>query len=209
MEDSVKKQKRLSVYIDGFNLYFGMIDAAWIHCKWLDVHALSHLLKFDDHDLNQVKYFTARVTNNPKKQKRQNIYLDALGTKPIKLIYGQYRSEEIECSNCYEPFTHSKEKMTDVNIATHMIIDAYKNEYDVAMLISGDSDLVPPVKEIQTNFPEKEIIVAFPPLRESNELRKCANHVFVISRKKLEACQLPNELEDKYAFVLKKPEDWQ
>ena len=42
--------------------------------------------------------------------------------------------------------------MTDVNIATQMIIDAYQDKYDTAMLISGDSDLVPPIKAINENF---------------------------------------------------------
>lgn len=36
--------------------------------------------------------------------------------------------------------------MTDVNIATAIIVDAYKDAYDMAMLISGDSDLTPPIK---------------------------------------------------------------
>jgi uncharacterized LabA/DUF88 family protein len=200
--------KKLNVYIDGFNLYFGMVSAGWNHCKWLDVHALSLAIKNTNHDLNQVKYFTSRIKNNPSKQKRQDDYLDALMTRPIKMIYGQYKSEEIECSNCFHYFDHSKEKMTDVNIATQMIIDAYTNDYDVAILISGDSDLVPPIREIRANFPEKEIIVAFPPRRESNELRKCANSVFVIGKKKLESCQLPVEVENKYSFKIRKPTEW-
>lgn len=200
--------KRLKVYIDGYNLYFGMKDAGFEHCKWLDVHALSLLLKNADHELKEVKYFTARVTNDAGKQRRQSYYIDALMTRPITFIYGQYRPEEIECYGCYRVFTHSKEKMTDVNIATHMIIDAYKDEYDVAILISGDSDLVPPVKEIRANFPQKEIFIAFPPRRESNELRKYANSAFAIAKKKLEACQLPKEVENKFAFVIKKPTEW-
>jgi uncharacterized LabA/DUF88 family protein len=208
MEILERKSKRLCVYLDGFNLYFGMKDSGFDHCKWLDIHALSILLKNDIHIINQVKYFTARVTNNPSKQRRQTLYLDALATTPIKLIYGQYKTEEVECPECFYQHPHSKEKMTDVNIATHMIIDAYKNEYDVALLISGDSDLVPPVREIKANFPNKEILVAFPPRRRSNELHKIANSSFVISKGKLEQCQLPEEVEDKYAFKIKKPVEW-
>jgi uncharacterized LabA/DUF88 family protein len=200
--------KRLNVYIDGFNLYFGMRDAGFEHCKWLDVCALSKLLKNADHELNKIKYFTARISSNTKKGQRQSDYIDALMTTEVQFVYGQYRPEEIECYECFHKFTHSKEKMTDVNIATHMIVDAYKNDYDVALLISGDSDLVPPIKAIKEIFPKKEILVALPPLRESNELRKCANSVFVIGRKKLEACQLPNEVENKNAFIIKKPSIW-
>jgi uncharacterized LabA/DUF88 family protein len=208
MNNIIKKSKKINVYIDGFNLYFGMRAAGFDHCKWLDVYALSVMLKNDDHNLNVVKYFTARVSDTTSKGKRQSVYIDALMTTPVQFVYGQYRPEEIECYECFNTFTHSKEKMTDVNIATHMIVDAYKDEYDVALLISGDSDLVPPVKAIKELFPNKEILVAFPPLRESNELRKCADSVFVIGKKKIEQCLLPNEVENKYAFKIKKPKEW-
>lgn len=208
MENILKKSKKVNVYIDGYNLYFGMKDAGFEHCKWLDVYALANLLKNESHILATVKYFTARIPNTSGKGKRQAVYIDALRTTPVTLIYGQYRPEEVECHECHNTFTQSKEKMTDVNIATNLIVDAYKNEYDVAIIVSGDSDLVPPIKAVKEIFPEKEIFIAFPPLRESNELRKSADSVFVIGKKKLESCQLPPEIEDKYAFIIRKPNVW-
>lgn len=54
--------KRLNVYIDGFNLYFGMVDAGFIHCKWLDIHQLANNIKDSTHLLKDVKYFTSRIT---------------------------------------------------------------------------------------------------------------------------------------------------
>ena len=36
--------------------------------------------------------------------------------------------------------------MTDVNIATAMLTDAYRDRFDTALLVSADSDLVPPVR---------------------------------------------------------------
>lgn len=200
--------KKLNVYIDGFNLYFGMVESGLKNCKWLDLYALANLIKNNSHTLNSVKYFTSRVNNNPAKQKRQNTYIDALLTTPITLIQGQFRSEKMRCNMCGNEYYDSKEKMTDVNIATHMIIDAYKDEYDVAILISGDSDLVPPVKEIRKNFINKEILVAFPPKRESNELKKIANSSFVIGKNKLLNCQFAPELIDKYGVKLTRPIEW-
>ena len=87
-----------------------MRDAGFEHCKWLDVHALALLLKNADHELNAVKYFTARISNNSEKGRRQSDYIDALMTTPVELIYGQYRPENIECYNCFHKFTYSKEK---------------------------------------------------------------------------------------------------
>lgn len=208
MDNIIKPAKKLNVYVDGYNLYFGMRDAGFEHCKWLDVYALAALLKNQDHELKEVKYFTARIPSTTGKGKRQSVYIDALMTTPVQLIYGQHRPEKIECYECHRVFTHSKEKMTDVNIATHLIVDAYKNVYDVAMVISGDSDLVPPIRAVKEIFPEKKIFVALPPLRESSELRKCADSIFVIGRRKLEKALLPEIIENKYAFKISKPKEW-
>ncbi len=68
--------------------------------------------------LVDIKYFTSRVSNNPDKQKRQSIYIDALESVGIKIIYGNYQDGSEECKRCGNIWRKSKEKMTDVNIAT-------------------------------------------------------------------------------------------
>ena len=200
--------KRLNVYIDGFNLYFGIEESGFPNCKWLDVHALAENIKHNSQVLNKVKYFTSRINNNLEKQKRQNTYLDALLTTPISITYGQFRNQPMQCRHCSYHWFEAKEKMTDVNIATAILIDAYKNEFDVAFLISGDSDLVPPVKAIRELFPQKEIRVVFPPGRESNVLKNSASASFVLGKKKLEDSQLPEELQSKTGAILKRPPSW-
>ena len=200
--------KRVNFYIDGFNLFLGMIDAGYNHCKWLDIHLLAQTLKHSTHSVTTVKYFTSRINNNASKQKRQSAYLDALGTLDIKIIYGEFRTNWMNCKICGQGWYESKEKKTDVNIATHMIKDAFKNEYDVAILISGDSDLVPPVTAIKELYPDKEIRIAFPPNRESNELKKVADGSFKIGVQKLEASQLPKTIVNKYGDKIVKPVEW-
>ena len=34
------KKERVVVYVDGFNLYFGMLDAGFDYCKWLNIKLL-------------------------------------------------------------------------------------------------------------------------------------------------------------------------
>ncbi len=97
-------------------------------------------------ELAGVKYFTSRVSNNPDKQKRQSTYIDALESTGLEIFYGNYQDGAEECRRCGHIWRTAKEKMTDVNIATAIIVDAYKDAYDMAMLISGDSDLTPPIK---------------------------------------------------------------
>ncbi len=100
------------------------------------------------------------------------------------------------------------EKMTDVNIATQMLIDAYQDRFDMAMLISGDSDLVPPVKAIHTLFSQKRVFVVFPPKRHNSSVALNAKGSIVIGRKKLVDSQFPDELMKKDGYILRKPSDW-
>lgn len=116
--------------------------------------------------LIQVNYFTARVRDDPDKQERQNTYLEALKEQGITIVYGHYQSNHVKCYRCGHIWSNPKEKMTDVNISTRLIVHAYRNLYDTALLISGDSDLIPPIRAVLDNFPEKRIVAAFPPGRK-------------------------------------------
>jgi uncharacterized LabA/DUF88 family protein len=98
--------------------------------------------------------------------------------------------------------------MTDVNIAIEMMSDAYEDRFDVAMLISGDSDLTGPVQAIRKIYPQKKIIIAFPPNRISLKLKHIANASFVIGRKKFKDSQLPDQMLKVDGFPLKRPESW-
>lgn len=203
----MQKKERISVYIDGFNLYFGIRDR-FPKAKWLDVKALSKNLLKQNQTLIDVKYFTARIRNNPPKEKRQNTYLDALNTTDIQIIYGQYYSKKASCTSCGHSWNKNEEKMTDVNIAVHLITDALENKYDKAIIISGDSDLVPPIKALHKFFKDKKIIVAFPPKRHSYSLKNEADNTFIIGRKKLMDSQLPEEIKLSSGYVICKPPKW-
>ncbi len=206
--NKVTRKERVIVYIDGFNLYFGMKEAGYKNCKWLDLQQLSISLLRSGQELKLIKYFTSRVSNNPDKQKRQTTYIEALETKGIKIYYGHYQRDIGECKRCGNLWPTYHEKMTDVNIATQMLIDAYQNNYDMAMLISGDSDLVPPIKVIHENFKQKRVFVAFPPKRHNVSVAFVAKGSLIIGRKKLVDCQFHKVIQKKNGYKLSKPKEW-
>ena len=89
-------KKRTIVYIDGFNLYYGLLRFS--RSKWLDVVAFANSLlpRPDEHEILSVKYFTARVNYDPAEptaQMRQSIYLSALAAfRPeLSIIEGYYK----------------------------------------------------------------------------------------------------------------------
>ena len=100
------------------------------------------------------------------------------------------------------------EKMTDVNIAVEMLADAFLDSFDVAILISADSDLTGPIRHIRKLFPAKQVIIAFPPSRFSYELTKVANATFPIGRKKFAESIFPDQVTKTDGHNLKRPDRW-
>jgi len=67
MQEKNKIRERVIVYIDGFNLYFGMMNAGFSDCRWLNLNQLAKKLLREDQKLVKVKYFTSRINNSPEK----------------------------------------------------------------------------------------------------------------------------------------------
>ena len=204
--------ERVITYIDGFNLYFGLRAKGWRRYYWLDVHLLAQNLLKSHQELMAVQYFTSRVSassSDPGQVKRQSTYLEAIQTLPITTMsFGHYLNKKIECQKCGNSWMANEEKMTDVNIAVAMLTDAYQNRFDTALLISGDSNLTGPLLEIRQHFPNKRVVVAFPPERQSARLKKEAHAYFVISRKTLKDSQFPDYVPKSDGFVLSRPQEW-
>jgi uncharacterized LabA/DUF88 family protein len=208
MQMENKKNERVIVYIDGFNLYFGIRDAGYDQCRWLDLKKLILKLLQSHQQLVVIKYFTSRVSNNPDKQKRQSTYIDALESSGVQIYYGNYQDGKEECKRCGHIWRTAKEKMTDVNIATTMLLDAFKDEYDLAMLISGDSDLVPPIRAVHAHFKNKRVMVAFPPKRHNASMALVARGSLTIGRKSLIDSQFDEIVKSKTGYNLKVPFKW-
>ena len=94
--------------------------------------------------------------------------------------------------------------MTDINIATQLLVDAFEDRFDTALIVSGDSDLAAPIKWVRKRFPNRRLIVAFPPNRRSDQLRKAAHGYVVIGADSLRQNVLPDEIPTADGFVLRR-----
>ena len=103
---SVSSQRAI-VYVDGFNLYYGLKSKGWKRLYWLDLRALSRRLLHPNQHLVGVRYFTSRITGIQKtKLQRQATYLEALETLPdLMILYGHYLKKARECRNCGASWT--------------------------------------------------------------------------------------------------------
>jgi len=201
---------RVVVYIDGFNLYFGIIERGWRRYLWLDLDALARRLLKPKQSLVATKYFTARVRDDKAKIQRQSTFLQALETLgQVNIYYGRYQRKSKKCKHCKTKWNEYEEKMTDVHLATELMRDAYTNSFDSALIVTADGDLEPPITTIKQDFPNKKIIIVFPPKRDNPHLKTIADDYFRIGRGRLSKCQLPIAVIKPDGFKLVRPKDWQ
>jgi len=206
---SVPYMECVIAYVDGFNLYFGLKSRGWSRYYWLNIQLLAQNLLKPNQRLLLTKYFTARIAGPPDKQRRQSTYIEALETlNDFQIFYGKYQLNPRHCSHCGFQDEVPNEKMTDVNIAVEILKDAYQDKFDVALLISADSDLVPPIKTVRELFPNKRVVIASPPGRYSIDLVNSASKSFVISRRSIAKSLLPEEIEKEDGYILRCPSSW-
>jgi len=201
--------ERVIAYVDGYNLYYGLRSKGWKRFYWLNIQKLAQQLLNPEQTLVQTKYFTTIVKQPDDKRRRQSIFLDALKTLPdFDVYYGQFLSETIVCRVCGHTYTTYHEKMTDVNIAVELMTDASQNRFDVALLISADSDLVGPVEAVQRLFPTKRVVAVFPPGRSSFALKQTAKAVLHIGHVELAKSLFADAVVKPDGIVLHRPPAW-
>ncbi|WP_218162049.1 NYN domain-containing protein [Mycobacterium malmoense] len=188
----------LAVYVDGFNLYYGLHEVSGRRHLWLDLVALASKLR-PRSALVKVKYFTAPVLNDPGAQSRQSDYLAALTAQNpglIDIINGRYQAKPKACRRCNHSWTEYEEKETDVNIAAHLVADAALKMSDAALIVSADSDLAPAVRVARMMNPNLFIAAVFPPRRLSSELQALMPASFHLGVQRIKRSQLPQMVFD-------------
>jgi len=201
--------QRVIGYVDGFNLYYGLKARKWQRFHWLDPYRLVASGLAAGHDLAAVKYFTARVKHPDDKRHRQTAFLDAIRAySDAEVILGKYYEKPQECHRCGAKWKTHEEKMTDSAIAAHLVADAFLDRFDTAILIGGDTDIVPAVKMVRRHFAVKRLIVLFPPKRKNQAVADVCHDEGGIGRGDLEACQMPNRIEVQRGVFVERPATW-
>lgn len=202
-------------YIDGFNLYYGAVrDTPAL--KWLDLDRYCRLLRPHD-DIRLIRYFTALVAGPTRSHQQE--YLRALATTPsVEVILGKFKRKRVRCgvaactSTNHRWYYTPEEKRTDVNIAVHLLDDAYQDACDQFIIISGDSDLVPAVNVVRHRFQGKRVVVYVPsrnPTRGAAvELRTAAHDHRDLPLQILAKAQFPDKMPDGAGGVLARPTAW-
>lgn len=202
-------------YIDAFNLYFGCCRGTPF--KWLDLQKLMGII-FPKNAIGRIKYFTARVLprpSDPDQPTRQETYLRALRTLPdLDVYFGHFLTHPVPMplvnprpgQNPYVQVYKTEEKGSDVNLATHLLHDAHMNRFDCAIVVSGDSDLLAPVRIVIDEL-KKPVGVLNPQRTPCRVLQKNATFYRHIRRSALAKSLFPPVLTDAQG-TFHKPPSW-
>jgi hypothetical protein len=195
---------RTIVYVDGFNFYYGAVKGTpW---KWLDPAALFSRVLGPRNRLVKVKYFTARVQptpSDPDVHVRQDMYLRALlaHCPLVELYFGHFLRHRVLMEHALPPpatvpVWKNEEKGSDVNLALHVLNDAWTDAYDCAVVVSNDSDLAESLRLVkQQNRKMLGLITPGAPARKtSRQLALHADFVRTIRPSALASSQLPSPI---------------
>ena len=196
---------RVSFFIDGFNLYHSLKQYT-PDCRWLDLKKLCASYLKPDETLVDVYYFTA-LSWKPEKVDRHKLYIKALRTTGVKVVLGEFKEVERHCNLCNRNYKAHEEKRTDVNIAMWLFEGGMKDLFDNAIIVSGDSDLIPPIEKIQSNFVNKKIGVVVPLGRRAKQIQQTADFSSKIDRKRLQNSLFPEHITVD-GCILSAPEGW-
>ncbi len=200
------------VYVDGFNLYYGALKGT--PNRWLNVAEMCRQLLPHDQIIG-IRYFTALVNPRPNdtdQRVRQESYLRALATIPnLSVILGYFLTHEVKMplagpKGGFAIVIKTEEKGSDVNIATHLLVDGLKNNYELAVVVSNDSDLALPIRFVVEEL-HKPVGLLNPQKHPSVELSKCASFLKQIRAGVLARSQFPNQLTDAHG-TFTKPASW-
>lgn len=207
---------RTRVYIDGFNLYYGCLKGTG--AKWLNPVLLCDNL-LPKNKVEHVRYFSATVSarpNDPDQATRQQIYFRALASDPrLSIHLGHFLTHFVKMPDAtawragkYKPcdVVKTEEKGSDVNLATFLLMDAFDDLFDCAVIVSNDSDLKEPMAQVKHRF-GKTIGILNPQMYVSRALAPLADFTKQIRYSALAKAQFPVHMSDaKGAFS--KPARW-
>ena len=172
--------ERVMIFIDGNNFYhelkgtFGRSDIDFTKfCRKLA----------GNRTLVRTYYYNATVDRDhePERYTRQQRFFESLQAVPYfemrfgRLVYFDW------------PRQSPIEKGVDVKLATDMIVHAFRNSYDTAILVSGDTDYAAALQAVKDQGKHVEVVLSGD-RGTSQHLREVSDRIVTIDRKFLRGC---------------------
>lgn len=223
---------KLSIYVDGFNFYYGVYrhgPPANRAYRWLNYRTLMEMVYPRD-TIARVRIFSARVQPRPhdldQPNRQMSLWAANEAAARVSIHLGRFmvKHQNVKVLNP-ELVGHrrvraelTEEKGSDVNLASYLLLDGFRGEYEAAVVVSDDSDLVEPIRMVRKELglrvgilnPQPEYDSRTGKRRRRRELEQACTSGFYkhLDYSLLAICQLPNPVVDSNGNGIYRPERW-
>lgn len=170
--------KRIMIFIDGSNMYKNLIRV--FGKASLNYYKFSLKLTGVDRELIRTYYYNCPLNQkeNPESYRLQQKFFNSLyNTRDLEVRLGRLQKKNDG---------RRIEKGVDVKLAVDMLSKAIKDQYDVAILVSGDADFAEVVHEVKELGKHVEL-AAFPG-QQCYHLKKCADRFILLDENFINDC---------------------
>ncbi|MBW5389339.1 NYN domain-containing protein [Brachyspira hampsonii] len=207
---------KVNFYIDGFNIYHAIDRLNNNKLKWINYYDLCKSLLKDNEIINKVYYFSAYAFWKPYSQNKHYIFIQALKYFNVEVVLGNFKKKSknliINDNNgniIKYNYEYHEEKESDVNIAIYLVRDACNRNCDKAILLSGDSDLVPAIKMAKEENADLKVGVVVPPNVQASSLKNISDFDIKLLKIDISSFLLPNSIKLETGHTIICPKDWQ
>lgn len=194
---------RAALYVDGFNLYHPIDQSGHHHLKWANLWRLGEILASEQGlDLVKAVFCTAVPKHMPDKRDRHNKFIAAQIACGVIVMKGHHVPEEEG---------KFSEKQSDINVALSVILDGIDDVYDVAFLLSADSDQVATAHAFKKRLaPQGKKLIGAIPLDRTfpTDYTGLGVGVVVVTVDHLEAAIMPEQVQGKSGNMINRPDSY-
>jgi len=174
---------------------------------------------FPNDTITVVRYFTARIRTLDDEQapQRQETYLRALDTlAPVVSVHFGHIQLDESWRRLQHPIaglaksaliSHTQEKGSDVNLASHFLLDACRNCFEKAAVVTSDGDFAEAIRLVQHEL-KLPVTLVHPTERPVRALSRVEpSEILRLSLSSVRMCQFPKVLTDDDG-EFRCPESW-
>ena len=147
MDKNSQKAKRVAVYIDGSNLYYKLKDLDIKNITYFQYGYLAKQLTGEDRTVVAKRYYIGSV--RAKGGDKKAIKMQENQVRLFNHLRSKSEGFNVKLGYLMKSDGVYHEKGVDVKIAVDLLVGAYENMYDTAILISSDTDLIPAIQKVK------------------------------------------------------------
>ncbi|NCU42029.1 MAG: NYN domain-containing protein [Candidatus Moranbacteria bacterium] len=140
------KKERVAVYIDGSNFYYKLKDLSLKNLVYFQYGEFAKFLCRSERCLVGKRYYIGAVKARDEKSKKMQEDQVRLFShlQSDKCRFSIQRGYLMKNDGIFH------EKGVDVKIAVDILVGAYENLYDTAIVVSSDTDLIPALEKVKS-----------------------------------------------------------